>query len=107
MRSSCQVGIQRKLSFSLQCCCCCYISTFQLRTITGFTGKAGFICPDTGKQDLGHGCLKSYIQFQFKATTLFVNISVIQRTLDKEPVDPQGDLQKERQVHVKIELTVF
>ena len=39
------------LSFSLHCFCCC-ISIFQLRTITGFTGDAGFTCLDTGKQDI-------------------------------------------------------
>ena len=39
---------RKNLSSSLQCCCC----IFWLGTITGFTGKAGFTCLDTGKQDL-------------------------------------------------------
>ena len=51
MRSFC---LQKKFQFYT---CCCYISIFQLRTITGFIGKAGFTCLDKGKQDLGNGCL--------------------------------------------------
>ena len=50
---------EKNLSFSLQCCCCCYISIFQLRTVTGFTGKAGFTCPDTDKKNVAFWNCKS------------------------------------------------